>query len=97
MQTIKFNDNYPKLQGQKEAILVDVQRKQICDMSQVFLDYDTKKSDGDHYVFLPHEKVLVLYFVGRHGILFTSIRKDHPDKQHYFDEINQLFKIEVQG
>ena len=95
MKTIKFSSNYPKLNNQTEGILVDVQRKQICDMSQVFLDYDIKKSDGEHYVFLPHEKVLVLYFVGRNGILFSSIRKDNADNQHYFDEINRLFRIEV--
>lgn len=97
MKTIKFNDNYPKLHGAKEAVLVGVEQTYLSSIPDALLAYDTTRSDGTAFGFSGNSgdlKILVLLFVSG-DMLFTTIRKNNADNAHYMQEIGEKFEIEV--
>ena len=72
-QKIKFNNEYPKLWGQRKAKLVMVEKVSRLDISQDYIEYDCKKSDGSYYI-LDKPYYIRLYFIGNRGIPFTTLR-----------------------
>ena len=97
MQTIKFTDNMPKLQGQTTATLVNWGAMSGYQLQKHpdFWNYDTLKSDGTNYKLNNDGNYLILYFVGDKGILFSTIRKLNEVNKHYITEIGKQFKIEI--
>lgn len=93
MNTIKFSHNYPKLWGQKSAVLL-----RVCLLSTVnpiLREYDTKFAEGCYYE-LPKGKVIQLIFLGDNGIPFCTIRRFTDDKWGYYThEIGRNFTIEI--
>jgi len=97
VNVIKFSHEYPKLWGQKEAMLIDIKfiSKNDFPLSQELLDYDTKTSEGEYYP-LPRDNYLQLIFLGDKRIPFCTIRRQTPQKENYYHEqLNQVFKIEI--
>lgn len=98
---IKFNNNYPKLHGQKRARLLAV----ITGFSGELLKsrfpdlvfYDTLRDDGRYYDIKPDESYILLLFEGDKGILFTTFRKDNEENfVRYNTSIGQIFWIKVE-
>lgn len=98
---IEFNNNYPKLHGQKHARLLAV----ITGFSGELLKnrfpdlvfYDTQRDDGRYYDIKPDESYILLLFEGDKGVLFTSFRKDNEENfVKYNPSIGQLFKIKIE-
>ena len=98
---IKFNNNYPKLHGQKTARLLavitgfsgELLQKRFPDL--VF--YDTLRDDGRYYDMKPDESYILLLFEGDKGILFTTFRKDNEENfVRYNTSIGQIFRVKVE-
>ena len=99
MKVLKFADNMPKLHGQTTAKLVYWSALAGCQLAQhpELWQYDTLKSDGTTYKLNPNGRYFLLFFVGNKGIMFSTIRKLNDDNKHYMSEVNQEFRIEVEG
>lgn len=102
IKEIKFDNNYPKLKGEKAARLVAV----FNDMSgqllrQKFPDlmfYDTERDDGRFYYIDKNETYILLLFLGENGNLFSSIRKYNPENvAKYNDSIGELFRLTIEA
>lgn len=103
---IKFSHNYPKLHGQKEAVLVHVFDKNRFDMTEKFIEYDTvyisepaisvcSKSVLGYYP-LPKGRYMVLLFLGCDLIPFTTARLFTDEKYRYCCEsIGRNFDIVI--
>lgn len=93
---IKFNDNYPKLHGQTEAMLVNVTVLDPDSLHPDLLEYDTKKSDGSYYQ-LPREPLLHLTFLGNKMIPFCTLRRWSEQKEKYYCGLKgTVLRIEVE-
>jgi hypothetical protein len=92
---IKFSDDYPKLWGQKQAILLDVKCVQKKELSKDLLEYDTKTSKGEYYM-LPEGLLLQLIFLGDKRIPFCTLRKQSPWKEKYYrSQVGFMFEIVI--
>jgi hypothetical protein len=97
MKTIKFSHDYPKLWGQKTAILthmVAIAGKSI--LHKDFLEYDTKTKEGEYYP-LPDTKLIILYFEGDKRIPFCTTRRFTQEKYDYYaDLVGSEFNIVIE-
>lgn len=96
---ILFDNDYPKLHGQKQAKLLmsigDVSEALLRTKFADLLDYDTQRSDGKFYrSWQVGEKFLLLLFLGDKGILFTSLRKNNEENRNiYNNSVGDIFEI----
>ena len=98
MKEIKFNDDYPKLHGQKTATLVAVTRIKIdTEKDKELLEYDTKKSDGTYYE-IKNGLYMQLIFLGDKAIPFCTLRSALPAHkvEQYKTQIGRPFKIVIE-
>ena len=86
MPEIKFNDEYPKLCGQRTAELILIRVVNKAHMSRNLVEYDTKKSDDSYYI-LPDGELIQLFFIGNLGIPFCTMRRYTKEK---YDEYESL-------
>ena len=98
---ITFNNNYPKLHGQKRARLLavitgfsgELLQKRFPDL----MLYDTLRDDGRYYAINQDETYILLLFEGDNGILFTTFRKDNDGNFYKYNGlIGQIFKIKIE-
>ena len=99
---IKFSHCYPKLHGQKQARLVDIELYDRADMTDKFIEYDTRyytdylmpSLDG-HYP-LPSGRYMILLFQGDERIPFTTVRRFTDEKYRYYhSNIGKIFDIVI--
>jgi hypothetical protein len=85
MNKIKFSSDYPKLWGQKSAILLNVLliEKNEFPLDKDLVEYDTKNCDGTYYP-LPKNKYIQLVFLGNKRIPFCTIRRFTEEKYKYY-------------
>jgi len=91
---IKFSHNYNKLSGVKnnKAVLIEVIPVKMENLHKPFLDYDT--DNGKFY--LPKLGIYLLLIFNSGGFIFTTIRRQTPEKKKYYDGcIGQEFDVEV--
>lgn len=86
MPKIKFNNNYPKLNGQKSAKLLmcisDLPERLLRTKYEDLLFYDTRRDDGKFYqAWQAGQKFLLLLFLGDKGLLFTTLRTDNEENR----------------
>ena len=97
MAVIKFSHNYPKLHGQRSAMLLACTPITIdsSEKSKKLLEYDTKY-DGGYFTIAPGNYVL-LTFLGDCGIPFTSIRNNYPPtkEDYYQGKVGDTFDIVI--
>lgn len=98
-KVIRFADNMPKLHGQQTATLVYWSALAGCQLAKHswLWHYDTLKSDGSNYKLNPDGRYFLLFFVGNKGIMFSTIRKLNEENMHYMNEVNEIFRIEVEN
>lgn len=102
-KTIKFNNNYPKLHGQREAKLLmainEFPEKLLRTKYEALCLYDTIRDDGKYYQsWRAGENFILLLFLGDKNILFTTLRKDNEENRElYNSSIGDVFKIVVEG
>lgn len=97
-RVIKFCSNYPKLWGQKSAVLISVRDIKINKNTHPdLLEYDTKKTDGTYFP-LKSGNYIQLLFVGDKGIPFCTIRSAFPTKKidYYKCQYGQTFEIKIE-
>jgi hypothetical protein len=94
---IKFEKDYPKLQGLTQVKLIQVIIKQFEELEEVFLNYDAKQSDGLYYQFKfkPKDLVLFLVFADYNSYkMFTTVRRYTPNKYAYYKmNVGKQFEI----
>ena len=94
---IKFEKDYPKLQGLTQAKLIQVIIKQFEELEEVFLNYDAKQSDGLYYQFnfKPKDLVIFLVFADYDTYrMFTTVRRYTPNKYAYYKRnVGKQFEI----
>lgn len=83
MVEIKFSHEYPKLWGQKTAILLNVKIIDSNSITEQLKEYDTKFAEGQFYP-LPEGRLIHLTFLGDKNIPFSSIRSFYPQKFDYY-------------
>jgi hypothetical protein len=100
---IKFSHHYYKTFKQNRAVLLAVVLKERKELSEDFIDYDTRYyvSEGqpslDDFYPLPAGKYMVLVFIGEILIPFTTVRRWTPEKEKYYRSgIGKTFGIEIQ-
>lgn len=89
MDKIKFNNQYPKLHGQKTAILLDVILVDREFLSYDFLEYDLTTTNGTKYAISPGT-LIHLTFRGDKLIPFCTLRRYTKAKYEYYTDL--LFK-----
>ena len=93
--TIKFSHVYPKLRGQKFARLLEVVLRERAELSENFIEYDTKYGSDNSYP-LPNGIYLILVFLGNDLIPFTTARRWTQEKERYYREaIGKNFNIQI--
>ena len=107
MKTLEFKDNMPKLHNQKFAELVMVVGfDPIANLYagngryKKFLEYDLKMSDGTEFNdgSVPAQPLMVLFFVGEKGIMFSTLRKSNEENiEKYANSFGETFKIEIEA
>ena len=106
MPTIKFSHRYNKFVdsafGKKEipdcALLLDIFIKDVKDLSEHFIDYDTcfvnKNNEMENYKLPKKGKVIILLLIN--GIVWTTIRRYTPQKLKYYKKMRgEWFDIEI--
>jgi hypothetical protein len=84
---IKFERDYPKLQGLARARLLQVLMVPFGQLSPIFLGYDTKQVGGTHYRFpiSSEDFVLVLIFGDPETYkTFVTVRRFTTAKHDYY-------------
>ena len=90
---IKFNDEYPKLWGQRKGKLLTVEMCDSSALSEKLLDYDCRRSDNTFYE-IQEGLVIQLIFEGDEGIPFKTIRKyNHTKLNFYLDNVGEDFEL----
>lgn len=93
---IRFSSDYPKLWGQRQAMLINVKVINSENLTQKLIEYDTKNTKGEYYK-LPKGKLLHLTFIGIDLIPFCTIRRATPEKLGYYNKmINRLFEVKIE-
>jgi hypothetical protein len=100
MKSIKFEKNYPKLQGLKKVKLLAIFKSSLWSLGTTFLCYDTLQSDGQYYQFKglqDTDSVLVLVFGDPETYkTFLTVRRMTPQKYDYYNNsIGEWFGIVV--
>ncbi|MCZ7362366.1 MAG: hypothetical protein O8C58_03360 [Candidatus Methanoperedens sp.] len=98
MNTIKFSHYYEKMPDDAQLsspVLLEVLTSHLDELSQGFIEYDTKIKNENKYYALPNSKLLVLLLKTSNSI-FTTVRRWTPEKESYYRSIRgQQVKIEV--
>jgi hypothetical protein len=95
MPAIKFSHAYPKLHGQRTAILVHVEAIQRAKLDSEMVELDTFISEGNYYQ-LPRGTVIVLTFYGNKRIPFTTILPYGAGKICYYErQVGKTFDIVI--
>jgi len=90
---ITFSHNYPKLHGQKRAMLLMLEKTILSKLTDEFIEYDTKYDGGGHYHLAPGVYIM-LVFLGEKYIPFTTMRPFTEEKyQYYKTGIGKTFTI----
>ncbi|MCK5138249.1 MAG: hypothetical protein KAQ85_00265 [Thermodesulfovibrionia bacterium] len=93
MKTIKFSHRYTKhpnkVRDGSEVILLEVLNSKFEELSDTFIEYDTKNFSGENYKLPKKGDCLVLLFLGAGviwdtGELFTTVRRSTPAKEMYY-------------
>lgn len=93
---------YNKLRGfdlSKSVRLIDVKLTSLCHLSKYFIDYDTAYwVDGQKKNYLLKDgQYLMLYFMDNKGLLFTTLRRQTPEKtEHYMGLIGCDFELIIE-
>lgn len=102
---IKFSHRYPKLYGQLSGTLLHIIVKDRSELSDKFVEYDTRYTVSDaigvcseeifgHFP-LPKNKYMVLVFIGNDLIPFTTVRRYTEEKFRYYKSgIGSVLNIE---
>jgi hypothetical protein len=93
---IKFSHRYTKMpQDLSNSFLLDVWVKNLEDMSEGFLNYDTQYSGG--WYPLPKKGKFLVLFIRTGYSIWTTIRRWIPRKEQYYRGlIGQEVKIVIQ-
>lgn len=102
IKEIEFDNNYPKLFGQKYAkllaVFVGISGERLFKKMPDLMYYDTIRNDGMRTYIEPDETYMILLFEGDLGILFSSIRKSNEENtEKYCDSIGEVFSIVIKG
>lgn len=93
MVEIKFSHEYPKLWGQKTAVLLNIKIIDSNSITPDLKEYDTKFNENEHYP-LPEGRLIHLTFLGDKNIPFSSIRSFYPQKFDYYSKsVGKQFKL----
>jgi len=101
MRTIKFSHRYTKMRG-SEVRLIEVLNSKFEDLSDTFIEYDTRLCCGGNYKLPKKGDCLVLLFLGKGSIwdsseLFTTVRRSTPEKEAYYKGLRgQKLRVEIQ-
>lgn len=89
---ISFSHRYPKLHRQESARLLSIELRDRCELSDIFIEYDTV-FDGGHYP-LPAGRYMVMVFLGNELIPFTTVRRWTEEKFRYYKSgVGLIFNI----
>ena len=81
---IKFSNSYTKMPTDPSpSTLLEVFASQRDDLSNGFIEYDTRIVDAGNYK-LSDKKLLVLLLKTRDNVLWTTIRRFTPCKSVYY-------------
>lgn len=102
VQEITFNNNYPKLKGEKFARLIAVFNDMTGELLRhKFPDlmlYDTERDDGRYYHIDKNETFIFLLFLGGNGNLFSSLRKQNAENiAKYNNSIGDIFRLKIES
>ena len=103
LKKIKFSHTYVKFKGlktDKTVTLIWAMLVHKEDLSEYFLEYDTKYYSGGekHNYPLKPTIYLMLFFMDPNGKLFTTLRRNTPEKESYYrSSIGQQFKVIIGG
>jgi len=98
MKTIKFSHLYKKLYGINinEAMLLEVVRVNLEDLSQTFIDYDTDR--GIFKLPVKGEYMLLIFDKGdvHEKNIFITVRRWTSVKEKYYrNSIGKHFRVEI--
>jgi hypothetical protein len=98
MNSIKFSHRYFKMPIgiSNGALLSQVLIVERAELSNNFVDYDTRYDFGANNCYqLPSGKLIMLLLLSE-GVLWTTIRRWTPEKEKYYkSQMGSVFKIEV--
>lgn len=103
LKTIKFNQNYKKLHGQKIARLVAVftgaDGGEFLRKFPDLIGYDKKTVNGQRVYFMSSDQnYILLLFVGDKDIMFPTFRKNNKENAELYGEsVGELFKIQIEN
>jgi hypothetical protein len=100
MSQIKFSHHYVKLNKidtSRPVMLVHLFLTNTSALSDEFLEYDTVYWEGMEKKHYPLEKgmpILFLLFVDFNGTLFSTVRRNTPEKEKYYiSKIGMMFDV----
>ena len=102
LREIRFDNNYPKLHGQKYGLLVmviqDIEGSMLLNEFELFTIFDTTRTDGKRYNIEPDKKYMLLMFVGNKNIMFSSLRKQNEaNVALYAKSVGVSFRIIIES
>lgn len=97
---IFFDNNYPKLHGQKTArlcgVLTSVKPELLEAKFPGLIEFDTTRDDGRRYAIKNDETYMLLLFIGEKWIMFPTLRKENKENlRRYADSIGETFEIVI--
>lgn len=88
VKSILFDNNYPKLHGQKRAVLcgaiTGMTPQFLRDMFPGLIEHDTKRDDGRFYHIIENGVYMLLIFIGDKGIMFPTLRKQNEENLNFY-------------
>ena len=96
MIAIRFSHTYAKMPADtSDTQLLAVFRVDRTQLSDPFLEWDTRIVGGGHYQFPPADEYLVLLLLSG-GQLWTTVRTAKPGKEEYYRaQVGKHVKIKV--
>lgn len=96
LNKIKFSHYYQKLPTINEVKLIEVIKTHYKNLSEPFIEYDTKYWDDKlrvkHYKVPETDLLLLIFECG--GMIFTTLRRWTPKKEKYYrNQIGKEFEI----
>lgn len=101
LKEIKFNNNYPKIHGQKLARLVmviqEIPGRMLLTNFEFLTSFDTMREDGKFYNIDPDKEYMLLLFVGDKNIMFPTLRKQNGENAIlYAESVGEVFKLTIE-